>query len=209
MMNLVIFQEGYNAANSYLGYDPETKQAFIVDPGREDSSYLNFLKEHDLKLDKILLTHGHFDHMNGAKKLSEETGARIYAADAEADLLRDASLNMTRMIGEPKELEAQVYLKPGEVFEVVPGTAFEVLATPGHTKGSVCFYDPEDSLLISGDTVFQGSIGRTDFPGGSYDEIMDSLNRIMQLPEDTQILPGHGNPTSVEVEKRTNPFYVR
>lgn len=205
-MNLTIVPEGMGAANTYIGYDPRTKEAFIIDPGRNDKTYENFLKENGLTLKKILLTHGHFDHMTGAEALRKATGASIYAAEAEKPALEDAKVNLTEMTGEGKTLKADHYLKDDETFEVLPGETFQVLLTPGHTPGSICFYDEKDGLLFSGDTVFQNSIGRTDFPGGSYSDIMKSLDRVLKLPASTVILPGHGEKTTVDFEKKYNPF---
>lgn len=205
-MQLTVFQEGNGSSNSYLGYDPDTKEAFIIDPGRDDASYEKFLEEKGLKLTSIILTHAHFDHIGGLERLRKATGARVYIGETEAKTMNDPKLNLSGMLGgESLQLQApDVYLKPGDKIQVLPDEELEVIDTPGHTPGGICLYG--NAILFSGDTLFEGSIGRTDFPGGSYSQIQQSLDKLMALPDDTTVLPGHGGTTTIGREKKINPF---
>lgn len=193
-------------ANCFLVYDEDTKDAAVFDPGFEDDRLLGFIEDNDLKLNKILLTHGHFDHIGGIKQLKDATGAEVVVSEPDSEMLVNPNINLSTDFGEPGEAydPADIIVKDGDKIEIIPDTFVEVIETPGHTPGSICFLG--DGYLVAGDVLFEGSIGRTDFPGGSYSDMMKSLNKLIQLPEDTLVLPGHNRTTTIGKEKRTNPF---
>ena len=188
----------------------ETKQAVVVDPGGDVNKILNAVEDEDLKISEVWLTHSHLDHCGGVKELIELTGAKLYGHKLEKEYR--ASIERYAMVyglpaGSMQDCpEPDVYIDEGDQLSLGEHK-FDVLFTPGHSPGHVCFYNPKESLLIAGDTVFAGSIGRTDLPGGNYQVLMDSIRaKILSLPGDTKIMPGHGPDTTVDVEKRTNPF---
>ena len=154
----------------------------------------------------ILLTHGHFDHIMAAEELRDYYHIPIYACRAEADMLRDPVKNMTEYYRVPASFDADRYLDDNDEFTCA-GFRIQVMHTPGHTVGGCCYYLPEEKILFSGDTLFCGSVGRTDFPGGSMSQIITSLHRLIDnLPEETEVYPGHNSSTTIGDEKRDNPF---
>lgn len=208
-MKIVIFEEmpQYGGANSYVIYDEDTKDAVVFDPGSSrDPRIEQFLDENDLNLDKIILTHGHYDHIDGVEKLKEKTGAKVYIPEGDKDFLTKPSLNLSAMIGMPDLIlePADVIVKEGDTIELTPGNEVTVIETPGHTPGSASFIG--DGFVIVGDVLFQGSIGRTDFPGSSYSDMINSLDKLLQLDDDVVVLSGHGNPTTIGQERKYNPF---
>lgn len=181
-------------------------QALAVDPGGDPASVVTFLQSKGLKLVAIANTHFHFDHILGNTALQEATGAPIFGP-AEDDFLLQAQEGSGGMMGFPKvpPFEYQP-LEPGEGEWL--GEKCMILHTPGHTPGSVSLYFPDSKALFSGDLIFQGSIGRTDFPGGSMDTLLQGVKeKVFTLPEQTVIYPGHGPQTTVEMEKKHNPFF--
>ena len=154
----------------------------------------------------ILLTHGHFDHAGAAEELADKYQISIYAHEAERETLEDPGLNLCGMIGENKDYHADIFVKDEEVLNLA-GFSIRVFFTPGHTIGGCCYYIADEKILFSGDTLFCGSVGRTDFPGGSSTEIVRSLHKLVDtLPEDTEVFPGHDTSTTIGYEKRYNPF---
>ena len=157
------------------------------------------------KIAGILLTHGHGDHTGGALKLKELSGAKIYAYEDEADILKDPEKNLSGWFGKAYGFEADEYFHDKQTF-FMAGVEFEVLHTPGHTKGGCCFYVAEDKTMFCGDTIFNGSVGRTDFYSGSMRQLGDSIReRIMTLPDDVKLYSGHGDATTVGYERNYNP----
>ncbi len=191
--------------NTWLVYDDETGDALFFDPAAIGTEPLEFIKEHNLKVHAIVITHGHGDHIGGLAYFKKHLDAPILIHEADADMLTDNKKNLSEYIGMPLELPvADRLLKDGDIITFGAHEA-KVLHTPGHTKGSIGVLI--DKFLISGDTLFEMSIGRTDFPGGSYEEIINSIKtKFFTLDEDTIVYPGHGPRTSIGMEKLNNPF---
>ena len=161
-----------------------------------------------LEVEEILLTHGHFDHIAGGDDLRNRSGARIKCLDAEKELIENPELNVSLdFMGYPVTLTPDGYFKDGDELTIAGDIRCKVLATPGHTKGGCCFYIEEGGILISGDTLFEGSVGRTDFPGGSMSTLVRSLQeKLMVLPDETKVYPGHGAETTIGFERKYNPY---
>ena len=192
--------------NCYIIADEETKDAIIIDPGYYDERITDEIAENAFNVRYIILTHGHYDHVGGVKKLVEiYKDAKVCIGKEDEEYLYDIN---TMFEGVPLECEfpdmkADIILNDGD--EIVAGNLkIRVISTPGHTKGGVSFII--DDILISGDTLFKQSIGRTDLPGGDFAQIMDSLKKIMLLDDEINVYPGHGFSTSIKKEKYANPF---
>jgi len=197
---------GMVQTNCYIVRVPESKEAVVIDPGDRAEKIYSYLKENDLVCKRILLTHGHFDHITAAESLKSLTGADIYAHESEAELLKDPNLNASTQMGRKVSLKPDYFLKDGEKFEAA-GLFWKVLYTPGHTEGGACYYLEEEAVVFSGDTLFYESIGRTDLPTGDYQRLIESIrNRLFVLSDETEVYPGHGRPTTIGHEKQYNPF---
>lgn len=197
---------GKMQTNCYIVKAPDAKEVVVIDPADQARLIEDYLKENDLECKKILLTHGHFDHITGAKELSSMTKAPIYAHEKEAKLLKDPYLNISIHLGDEISIEPDYLLKDDEKFQV-GGLSWQVLYTPGHTEGGVCYYLQEEDIVFSGDTLFYESVGRTDFPTGNHQRLIDSIhNQLMVLKDDVMIYPGHGRYTTVGHERNYNQF---
>ncbi len=197
---------GSCATNCYFVYREGETKALFFDPADQGDYLYDVLKKKGFEVSAILLTHGHFDHIWGAQKLRALSGAKIYALDQEEALLLDTGMNVSEMAGRACTVKANEFLRDGQEM-VLEGMAFQVIATPGHTSGSCCFYFKEEGILISGDTLFQESVGRTDFPTGSYSQIIRSIKeKLFVLPDEVKVYPGHGETTTIGYEKIHNPF---
>ncbi len=204
------FVVGPVATNCYFAVNAETKEAIVVDPGDAGDRLAEVLVKEGAKPVAILLTHGHFDHAAGIedfKKAFPDQEIPVYTCEEERDTLGDPSINLsTGMNGRPERYKADVFLKDGDEVKLA-GYSVRLLFTPGHTPGGCCFYLPEADMLFSGDTLFCGSVGRTDFPGGSMSTLVRSIrDKLLSLPEDTTVYPGHDSVTTIGDEKRYNPF---
>lgn len=198
---------GSVSTNCYFLENTDTQEVILTDPGDCPFDIQKRIKDMGCHLTAILLTHGHFDHITAVPELKKAyPEAKIYACAAEKSLLADASINCSAMLGRACTVEPDMLVSDGDQFEIA-GLKIQVIATPGHTAGSCCYYLPEEKLLLSGDTLFEGSIGRTDLPTGNMGKIRESLAKLLsRLPEDTDVFPGHGNATTIQYEKRYNPF---
>lgn len=195
------------ATNCYFVYHEGNNKVIFFDPGDQGEHIYNSLKNNGFEVDTILLTHGHFDHIWGAQKLRVLSGAKAYALDKEEELLMSSDLNVSEMAGRACTFKCNDFVKDGDVLDIL-GFKIKVIATPGHTAGSCCYYFEEDKVLISGDTLFEESVGRTDFPTGSSSELMNSLReKLAPLPDDVICYPGHGDATTIGHEKKYNPFW--
>ncbi len=182
----------------------EQGNAAVIDPGGEAGRILDYLESNGLTVKKILLTHGHFDHIGGVKALKDATDAELCIHEADASMLTDAARNMSAVFGTPyAPVAADRLLRDGDSV-ALDELCFQVIHTPGHTPGSVSYLTGE--TLFSGDTLFRESIGRTDFPGGDSHEIMESLKKLRGLPGDYTVLSGHGEKTTLSWEREHNPY---
>ena len=187
--------------------DETTREAMVIDPGDDIEDVQAILTKHNLQVKQIVITHAHIDHVGGAMKLKALTGAPILLNQNDYALLKMLDVQASWLgIATPGDVAIEASIGDGEVLQAGNLTA-NVMHTPGHTEGSVCLYFPSEKMLIAGDTLFARSIGRTDLPGGSFEKIMRSLrDRVMALPDDTVVIPGHGPRTTIGEEREENPF---
>jgi hydroxyacylglutathione hydrolase len=190
--------------------DESTREAMVIDPGDDIEGVLALIRKHNLQVKQIVITHAHIDHVGGAMKLRATTGAPILLNQNDYALLKMLDLQAA-WVGMTSPGEVEIDQSVGQADTVRAGAlAAYVLHTPGHTEGSVCLYFPRERKLIAGDTLFAGSIGRTDLPGGSFDKIIHSLHeKVLALPDDTIVVPGHGELTTIGQERESNPFLVK
>ncbi len=206
---------GVCQTNCYFLYRQGERLAVVVDPADRGRDIYDSLRRNGVSVAGILLTHGHFDHIWGLDGLRDAAGAaaaeglepvKAYACKAERELLKNAGMNVSRQAGRACETYADVYVEDGEEITLA-GMTCRVIATPGHTGGGGCYYFQEAGILVSGDTLFAGSVGRTDFPTGSMGTLVRSIKeKLFVLPEDTRVYPGHGESTTIGDEKKNNPF---
>ena len=190
--------------NTYIYYNPDTNQGILIDAGMSSHDILQGVS--GITIVGILLTHGHFDHMYSLDQLRQVTKAKAYAHKKEARLLQEPGLNMSVAGKAEISAQADILIEDKEIINFGE-ISLEVIHTPGHTGGGVCFYHRDNGIIFTGDTLFKGAIGRTDLPTGDHDTILASIkNRLMVLPQDTIVYPGHGEATTIGDEKATNPF---
>ncbi len=206
-MRITNLPSGALQANTYLAVDEKTNEGFIVDPGGYNKVLTKEVKDNDVNIKYIILTHGHSDHICGVNEHKAEfPDAKIVAYKDEEAMLENPNLNQSPGFGVPYSTKADILVSDGDELKVGDVT-LKFIHTPGHTEGGMCIYVKEAKALFSGDTLFRQSIGRTDFPGGSYKEIMDSIRKkLFLLPDDTNVFPGHMGMTSIGFEKENNPF---
>jgi len=197
---------GRVGTNCYFVINQETKEVLIFDPADRADVIVGIIEKDELQPRAILLTHGHFDHIMAVNILAEKYKIPVYAHEDEAELLKDSNINASAMVGTAVSVLPTNLLKDGEKLTIA-GIAMKVLYTPGHTKGGVCYYIPEAKKVISGDTLFADSIGRTDLPTGNYSTLLQSIRtKLFALEDSTEVLPGHGEATTIGHEKKYNPF---
>ena len=206
-MRITNLPSGALQANTYLAVDEKTNEGFIVDPGGYNKVLTKEVRDNDVNIKYIILTHGHSDHICGVNEHKAEfPDAKIVAYKDEEAMLENPNLNKSPGFGVPYSTKADILVSDGDELKVGDVT-LKFIHTPGHTEGGMCIYVKEAKALFSGDTLFRQSIGRTDFPGGSYKEIMDSIRKkLFLLPDDTNVFPGHMGMTSIGFEKENNPF---
>ena len=205
-LRIQLIPAGYLQTNCYIVWDKASNDAIIIDPGGSSDEIIGFISGSGLKPSAIVNTHGHADHIGANMILYDEYGCPILIHEADAYYLTDPDANLAGLIGfiEPISPAADRLLVEGDSV-VVGNSMFRVIHTPGHTPGGICLY--YGSTLFSGDTLFSGSIGRSDFPGGSHDQLIDSIKRkLLVLPDDTDVYSGHGPITTIGEERRNNPW---
>lgn len=211
------FPLGALFTNGYLFWDDETKNAFFIDPGGKtnDGSKFDvqkFMRENNLTLKMILLTHGHIDHVAGINELVPMVGDNIYIHSGDAEMLRHPSRELQALLGVKfKGLETFREIEDGRIIDF-PGYSVKTIATPGHTEGSVCFLITDKDghkILVSGDTLFAQSVGRTDLEGGDWLKLEASLRRLGEFDDGLHVLPGHGPDTTIGSERELNPYWPR
>jgi hydroxyacylglutathione hydrolase len=207
---------GVCQTNCYFLYRDGTQDAIVVDPADKGANIYAALQKNGFRVAGILLTHGHFDHIWGLDALRDAANGgaegleevKAYACEEERELLKSARLNVSAQAGRACETYADVYVKDGQEITLA-GMTCKVIATPGHTAGGCCYYFAEAGILVSGDTLFAESVGRTDFPTGSMGTLIRSIKeKLFVLPDDTKVYPGHGERTTIGYEKANNPFCV-
>jgi glyoxylase-like metal-dependent hydrolase (beta-lactamase superfamily II) len=202
-----ILPVGMLQCNCSVFGDETTREAMVVDPGDEIESILEVIQRHGLKVKSIVITHAHIDHIGGAQKMKQATGAPVYMNLNDTGLQKMLDLQAAMLGMRPVENVAiDLPAKDGDSL-LVGAAEFHVLHTPGHTQGSICLFSPAENKLVAGDTLFLDSIGRTDLPGGNGKQILQSIHdKLLPLPGETIVIPGHGENTTIEREKIHNPF---
>jgi hydroxyacylglutathione hydrolase len=187
--------------------DETSHEAMVIDPGDEIEDILALVQKHKLQVKHIVITHAHIDHVGGAMKLRAATGAPILLNQNDYALLKMLDVQAAWLgMKSPGKVDIDDSLGQADVVKAGSLVA-NVMHTPGHTEGSICLYFPAEKKLIAGDTLFAGSIGRTDLPGGSFEKIMGSLHgQVLALPDETLVIPGHGPETTIGEERQSNPF---
>lgn len=196
---------------TYLYIDDATKHGFVIDPGVEGEKLVNYIKEQGFVIEKILLTHGHIDHISSAKEVRDALGASIVIHKEGKIYLEDPKWNLSMNYFEvPLTMEADEYVEHGDeiVLEANADFKVQVIYVPGHTADGVAYYSEKEGLAFVGDIIFEGSVGRSDLLGGNAVRLLDGIRRqIFSLPDETVLFPGHGNQTTVKKERETSPVF--
>jgi hydroxyacylglutathione hydrolase len=189
--------------------DESTREGLVIDPGDDIEEVLTLVRKHNLQVKQIVITHAHIDHVGGAMKLRAATGAAILLNQNDYALLKMLDAQAAWIgVAPPGKVEIDHSVAQADSIKTGSLSA-DVIHTPGHTEGSICLYFPAEKKLIAGDTLFAGSIGRTDLPGGSFEKIIRSLHdKVLELPDDTVVIPGHGPLTTISRERHSNPFLL-
>ena len=201
-MKIACYAAGSVGTNNYVVSD-DNGITCIIDCDGPIQPLLNYIAQENLKVTHILLTHGHYDHVGSVNELSEKLGAKVVGGAQEMPVFTDPALNVSQFVGEPIVVHPDELVNDGDIVKV-GDMEFTVMLTPGHTQGSICFI--EKDVIFSGDTLFQGSCGRTDLPSGDWNAIRESLKRLASLPGDYKVYSGHGPATTMEYERKSNPY---
>ena len=204
-----ILPVGMLQCNCSIFGDEQSREAMVVDPGDEIANVLEVVSRHGLTVKAIVITHAHIDHIGGAQKLKQATGAPVYMNLQDTELQKMMPVQAGWLgVRTPEAVAIDVPANDGDKL-VVGATEVRVLHTPGHTQGSISLWIPSERKLLAGDTLFRGSIGRTDLPGGDGRQILRSIHdSLLPLPEETVVIPGHGENTTIGEEKESNPFLL-
>ena len=206
-MKIKKYVVGMIGTNCYLVINEETKESVMVDPGAYPAKVKNAVKEQGLKLKAVLLTHAHFDHIMGLSDVMEDVKVPVYVEEADLPMMTDGESNLSSAyVRGGYRFEEAVEVSDGQQQEIA-GFQFRVIHTQGHTPGGCCYYMEQEGVLFSGDTLFQTSVGRSDFPGGSASALVRSVKeKLLVLPEETHVYTGHMEETTIGYEKLHNPF---
>lgn len=206
-MKIKKYVVGMIGTNCYLVINEETKESVMVDPGAYPAKVKNAVKEQGLKLKAVLLTHAHFDHIMGLSDVMEDVKVPVYVEEADLPMMTDGESNLSSAyVRGGYRFEEAVPVSDGQQLEIA-GFQCRVIHTPGHTPGGCCYYMEQEGVLFSGDILFQTSVGRSDFPGGSASALVRSVKeKLLVLPEETHVYPGHMEETTIGYEKLHNPF---
>jgi glyoxylase-like metal-dependent hydrolase (beta-lactamase superfamily II) len=198
------FPAGVYQANCYIVYDEETNDGFIIDPGGDAEDILGHIKEKGINARFIILTHGHFDHTGAVNSIKYELCIPVYINEYDNDLITGQVSMFSGLSPDADNISADKFIKDGEVLEAGK-LKISILDTPGHTRGGITIMIGD--VVFTGDTLFLGSVGRTDLPGGSHEVLIESIkSKLLVLPDETVVYPGHGPSTSIGREKKYNPF---
>lgn len=207
MMTVKEFVVGMVSTNCFLACNSETKEALLIDPGDNAAKIMKEIEKDGCEPKAILLTHAHFDHCMAAQELGRHYGISVYVHEDDREFMDNPAYNGSAMIGKRLSFAADEYFHGEKDQLELAGFHIDVLHTPGHTPGGACFYVESDGILFSGDTLFCESVGRTDFPKGSMSQLARGIKeKLFALPNDTKVLPGHGEWTTIGHEKQYNPF---
>lgn len=206
-MKLKTIVVGPFEVNCYLYWDEATSDGVIIDPGLDGDVIIHEVGKSGMAPRAILLTHGHGDHIAAVEPVKEHFQLPLYVGKGDEELMRNPSANVSELIGQPIVAPRPDHIVEDEQTIAIGSLQFSVIATPGHTPGGVCYLDEKANLIFTGDSLFWGSIGRTDLPGGSLNTLLDSIKgKLMKLPDSITCYPGHGPQTTIGAEKSQNPF---
>lgn len=204
-MIIEVYPAGVFQTNCYIVGDEATREGMVIDPGADVQGIMRLIERHSLNIKYIFLTHGHGDHIGAASSLRERTGARILMGREDKYLTDGETKELIPILRNIELFEADEYLKDGDII-TIGELKGEVIETPGHTPGSISIRIGDS--VFTGDSLFQGSVGRTDFPRGSHEALINAIReKLLVLPEKTRVFPGHGPATTIEREKKYNPFF--
>lgn len=204
-MKIQLFVVGENFENTYFVIDENTNEAILVDPGNEGEKLAGYIVKNEIKLKYIVLTHAHYDHIGACEYIKNKFNVPILAGKGEELLLENCEHNLSIYLNEKIELKADKLLDDKELVSFGT-TEFKVISTPGHTPGGICLYFENENVLFSGDTLFYGTIGRTDFSYGNTEQLLKSIEKLKILPDETKVFAGHGEDTTIGQEKIHNPY---
>lgn len=205
-MNIKTFIVSEMETNGYVVFDEKTLDGIIIDPGDSAEQFIEFIKSEKINVKYIALTHSHFDHIGGVNEIKKAVGADVIMCEGEEIISENSANNLSALYDYPYTVKADRILKDGE--EISFGNiSAKIIKTPGHTPGGCCYYFKDVDVLFSGDTLFYGSIGRTDFPNGSLEDLIRAIkDKLMVLPDNTVVYCGHGPKTRIGFEKKNNPY---
>ncbi len=211
MQNLIVVTNvlGDLGTNCYTVVNTDTREAVIIDPAANEKFLLDMVKNQNYKLKAILITHAHYDHIGAVNAIKEALPeVKIYVGEKDQPLLKNCAANLSAMFGEPVFIDSDIAVSDGEVISLL-STEIKCLEVPGHTQGSICYYFEENKMVFDGDTLFTGSIGRSDFPTGDGELLIKSIReKLFTLPDDTVVYPGHNSKTTIKREKAGNMFFM-